>query len=328
MAPYKNTLLSTVVAFLTGVALLSGPLSAHAGCGCDKPPPEPAAVIPNAAFSGMKITLFSPLFVPGQLWTVRFRNGDTEKTVSATVKAKRDIVTMTLGQYKPHLVVTVPNNLPLGPTRIETFTLLASLTVLEDSFTVIGQPLTVREKTETYKVWNQKMAVGADGTLYLAVKGMDKVCKAMSFGAQLTEYPVRFGSGDVVIRNFQGYLIDLLDPSTADHFEVQPASWGTSNELYYFRHSFEQFCQNHQPGKSKEVDDTDADWHKDGTPHTDYSTLIFAIAGHLPNGQSLTPGSIVSDVILTQSLGSGSQEWEHEHEEERRGNWGSWGWGR
>jgi hypothetical protein len=312
---------SSLVALLVSGALASAPLPAQAGCGCDKPPPEPAAVIPNAAFSGMKITLFSPAFVLGQQWTVRFRNGATEKTVTSTVKAKRDIVTMTLGQYEPHLVVTVPNSLPLGPTRIEAFTPLApSLTVLEDSFTVIGQPLTIWEGTATYKIWNHKMAVGEDGTLYLAVDGMNNVCQAMSFGAQLTEYPVRFGSGDVVIRNFQGYLIDLLDTAAADHFEARPGGWGTSNELYYFRHSFEQFCQDHQPGHNKEVEATDANWHKDGTPHTDYSTLIFAIAGHLPNGQPLAPGSIVSDVILTQRLGTGAQNWEQEHEEEHR--WG------
>jgi hypothetical protein len=313
----KVSLFSTLVTVLTGLAVLGGPLSAQAGCGCDKPPPEPAAVIPNAAFSGMQVTLFSPLLVPGQQWTVRFRSGTTEKTTTATVQSKRDITTTSLGEYTSQLVVTVPNYLPLGPTRIEAYTPTASLTVLEHSFTVIGQPLTIWEGTATYLVKNHQMAVGADGTLYLAVNGLNNVCQAMSFGAQLTEYPVRFGSGDVVIRNFQGYLIDLLDASAADHFEVRRGSWQRSDELYYFRHSFEQFCADHQIGHSKEVDSTDSNWHKDGTPHTDYSTLIFAIAGHLSNGKPLTPGLVESNVIMTQILGSSAEPWAQEHEEER-----------
>ena len=320
MILYKRLLSSPFVAFLVGFALVSGPLPAQAGCGCDKPPPEPASVIPSAAFSGMKVTLFSSDLHPGELWTVRFRNGFTERTVTATVQSKPDITTQALGQDESQLVVTVPFSLPLGPTRIEAFTDTAALTVLEDSFTVIGQPLKVWEGNAAYKVRNHQMAVGADGTLYLAMNGMDTVCQAMSFAAQLTRYPVRFGPGDVVIRNFQGYLIDLLDEAAADHFEARPGRGWTSNEMYYFRHSFEQFCANHQVGQSKEVDPADPNWHKDGTPHTDYSTLIFAIAGHLPSGKLLTPGSIVSDVIMIQNLGVGTGSWEREHEEER-----SWG---
>ena len=39
------------------------PKLANAGCGCDKPPPMPAAVIPHVAFSDMLVTFFDPSFV-------------------------------------------------------------------------------------------------------------------------------------------------------------------------------------------------------------------------------------------------------------------------
>lgn len=47
----------TVASFLAGLFLLGGPATTQAGCGCDKPPPAPAAVIPHVAFPGMPVTL-------------------------------------------------------------------------------------------------------------------------------------------------------------------------------------------------------------------------------------------------------------------------------
>lgn len=314
---FKVLSLSTLMIF--NVLLLRSPQVAQAGCGCDKPPPAPAPVIPQAAFSGMKITLFSPHFLPGQHWTVQFHSGPITKTTSATVKQKRNITTQDLKLPIPQLVVTVPSYLPLGPTRIEAFTSTASLIVPEENFTVIGQPLEIKEGSGAFKVKNHKMAVSADGRLYFAVEGMDKVCKAISFGATFTDYPIQFGVGDIVIRNHQGYLIDLLDDYAADHFEALAGGSGTSNELYYFRHSFEQFCYDHQKGHKKEVDFLDNNWHKNGTPHTDYSILIFEIASHLPGGQAPTPGQVISDLHVVKQLGSKTQKWEEEKKEKRRG---------
>lgn len=42
------------------------PGSTWAGCGCDKPPPQPAAVIPHVAFPGMSVTLSDKSFIAGQ----------------------------------------------------------------------------------------------------------------------------------------------------------------------------------------------------------------------------------------------------------------------
>jgi hypothetical protein len=51
------------------------PKLAIAGCGCDKPPPLPAAVIPRVAFPGMSVTFFDPSFVVGQQWDITFNSG-------------------------------------------------------------------------------------------------------------------------------------------------------------------------------------------------------------------------------------------------------------
>ena len=52
---FFSTLRATVA---LSVALLGFIPSAHAGCGCDKPAPAQAAVIPHAAYPGMQVTLF------------------------------------------------------------------------------------------------------------------------------------------------------------------------------------------------------------------------------------------------------------------------------
>ena len=93
------------------------PKLAIAGCGCDKPPPLPAAVIPRVAFPGMPVTFFDPSFVVGQQWNITFNSGPASATVSAPVEMKRDITDRTGATQTPELRVTVPS-LPPGPGSI------------------------------------------------------------------------------------------------------------------------------------------------------------------------------------------------------------------
>jgi len=95
----------------------------------------------------------------------------------------------------------------------------------------------------------------------------------------------------VVIFNPQEYLLDD-SVNGAGHFSL------ASNKLSYWRHSFDTYCTNHQFGGSQQVDPDDPNWHLDGTPHVDYATLIFAIAGHDTNGAALQPGEVVFDIRL------------------------------
>ncbi len=287
---------------LTAALLIGPPIAAHAGCGCDKPAPAPATIVPQAAFSGMPVTLFHQSFQAGQTWKVTFQNNTNRVTVPATVVSKRTLTDPTGATRVPQLVVAVPK-VSMGPTRIIATREGFSFTVSEAQFTVIGKPVAVAEQSGSLEVKRYATGVGADGTVYLSVAGFNNVCQAMEFRAVLNNYPLRFGMGDVAITNHQGFFIDALDTYSADHFSILPSVGASSNILDYFRHSFAQYCADHQPGGLKEVDAQDPNWHRDGTAHTDYSTLIFAITGRFDNGAAPKPGVATFDLQLQADVG-------------------------
>ena len=70
--------------------MLVGPPAAHAGCGCTKPAPPPAAVRPNVTDGGRPVTLFHPSLVTGGSYTVQFTALDgSSASVSATAVNSR-----------------------------------------------------------------------------------------------------------------------------------------------------------------------------------------------------------------------------------------------
>lgn len=285
----------TFTSFLISFSLLSQAHLAQAACGCLKPPPEPATVIPNIAVPGLPVTFFHYSFRAGQRWDVVFESqtaGNTvRQTVTASVIQKRDITDPTGATYTPQLVVRVPS-LPVGPTRISASTPRHSFHVSEESFTVIGKPIMLSEQTTKYKVKNYTTGVGHDGTLYISLGGITNVCQAMDLEGLMKDYPLRFGDTDIVIWNFQGFLIDTIDLENVDHVWVEPQTGRKSDSLHYFRHSFETYCEDHLRGGVKEVDPQDPNWHLDGTPHVDYTTLIFALTGHFDDGSIPEAGRV------------------------------------
>jgi hypothetical protein len=297
------------------VLLIGPPITAYAGCGCDKPAPAPAMVIPQAAFPGMPVTLFHESFKVGQTWKVTFQSNTTSETVAEMVVSKRTLTDPTGATYVPQLVVAVPK-IDMGPTRIIAVRKGVSFTVGETSFTVIGKPVAVAEQSGSSSAKKYTTGVGADGTVYISVAGLNNVCQAMEFRAILNNYPLRFGMGDVAITNHQGFFIDALDTYSADHFSILPSVGPTSNVLNYFRHSFTQYCAEHQPGGIKEVDSQDPNWHRDGTAHTDYATLIFAIAGHFDNGSTPSPGRASFELQLQASIETSNKSLALESSEE------------
>ena len=305
----RIAILSTL--FLVAMVLLRG--SAEAGCGCDKPPPLPAVTVPNFSFPGMAVTLFDSRFQAGQQWTVQFFNGSSSATTTATVVVKRNLTTS--GVVTPQLVVTTPE-IPVGPTTITASWQSEALTVLPQSFTVIAKPIMVSEQDTDFDILNYTTGVSMDGTVYLSIGGLDKVCHSIKFNARADGFPLRSSQGTTVIYNHQGFLIDGLTPQSVNHFTVRPEKKATrSDRLDYLRHSFAQYCAEHQPGAVREVDPTDPDWHLNGTPHVDYSTLIFAIDGTV-NGAEPPAGSSVSTLSLNTQLGPGTEPWEVELPEE------------
>lgn len=289
--------------------------SADAGCGCNKPPPKPAALIPNVAAVGMPITLHDRRFRNNAKWTVTFTSGQVSKAVVAKVIRRRDITDSTGKTRNAQLVVTVPD-LPPGPTSIVARRGHAKLRIPEDSFVVMGSPVVVNDQEANIQLPSYTTAVGLDGTLYVSVGGLNNVCDPMEFQAVLNNYPLRFSDGDVFIFNWQGYFIDSLTPASHNRFQVQQSDNNQSNQLDYFRHSFQQYCIDHRPGGAKQIDPTDTNWHLDGTPHVDYATVIFAITGNLANGAPQQPGIITSGLNLQTNIGDGSQDWEPEQPEE------------
>lgn len=306
---------SAVMVAIMVAIYVATPRLANAGCGCDKPPPLPAAVIPAVASSGMPVTFFDPSFVANQTWSITFNSGNASATVSGTVVLKRDITDSTGTKRTPQLVVDVPQ-MPPGPCSISLSAGTSNITIPASSFVVIGQPVMVSQQNAEIEQDGYTTAVGLDGTLYVAVGGLNRVCAAMSFDAWLDGYPLRFSDGDVLILNSQGYFIDALTPLSHNHFSIEVANDSSSNELLYYRHSFAQYCADHLPGGPKQVDPTDPNWHLDGTPHVDYSIVIFAINGYFDDGTIQQPGAVSANLNLETSLGDGTEDWESEQPEE------------
>jgi hypothetical protein len=267
----------------------------------------------------MSVTLFPDNLQKGQKWTVVFRNEAASATVTTTVVEKRALFDPPDPQSVPtlhlQLVVTVPS-LPMGPTEIDAFTDNASFVVQPDTFTVIGKPVVVSEHTGNYSVRNYVTGVGADGTLYISLGGLNNVCQPMEFSAFAKGYPLRFADGGVVVSNSQGFLIDAFNQQNTGTFWVQPLGAPVSDRISYFRHSFEQYCLDHQPGGPKEVDPQDPNWHLDGTAHTDYSVLILAVSGHLSDGTVPPAGQASFDLKLQAKIGDHNQIWALEKNEE------------
>jgi len=186
---HTSTFFSALVASVTGLLLLGSPLSVQAGCGCDKPPPAPATIIPTAAYAGMRVTLFNNNLQAGQTWTVTFQSGGKTTSTKATVATKRSLTDPTGLTYQPQLVVTVPNGVPMGPTQITASKKGGgSFTVPATSFTTIGAPLPMAEGGFSYNVQNYTTGVGADGVLYMALA-------IMKWGFATTDES-RFGSNE------------------------------------------------------------------------------------------------------------------------------------
>src|SRR5438876_12261058 len=87
----RTRVLSVAVTLALACTVFTSARAAHAGCGCQKPPPDLASVRPNATYVGAKVALFSSSFTVGQTYNVDFISGTTttKVTVSATVVSRR-----------------------------------------------------------------------------------------------------------------------------------------------------------------------------------------------------------------------------------------------
>lgn len=306
------------------------------------PSPPPSApqvsVLPHMAFPGMMVSIFAQDFTPDQTWQVTFQGGGQQITqANLPTSLQWDLWdTNADGTRKtktPRLVVTLPSGLPAGPTSITISgpSRPTPLVIPASGFAVIGKPVTVAEQTSKTRAKNYQAAVGTvavdtyiqdgqektrlsvapEGRLYLALGGLDKVCKPMTFKALIKDNPLRFSYGDVSIINTQGFLIEDLGPETSDHFTPRSNAGHPekSDRFDYWRHSFADYCTEHQAHGSKEIDPADPYWHLDGTPHVDYATLIFVIAAHRDNGSTPAVGPTTLNLRIETKVDDESDDW-------------------
>ena len=278
---------ATGAAAIVTVMVVGLARNAAAGCGCQKPAPRIAEVRPNVIYAGAPVTLFGASLVEGDDYDVTFTPSATgaDTTVTARVVNRRDLAD---GVYKNQLVVPVPD-LPLGPAAI-----VASpaghgphqIRIDDTDFTVAPAPLPVPSQYGEWRVPGYRAAVGRDGVVYVTLD-LTGTTEPLVFEARWLGYPLRFTNADIIFRNAQGFLMQLLvgvDGEPVPGMFVVPASDPSSSDsdtLRYSRHEFTTYFLQHAERQPHAVDPTDPNWHMDGSPHVDHNHLILAIAGKL-----------------------------------------------
>jgi hypothetical protein len=288
---------------LTALVLWTHPQIAVAGCGCQKPPPRPAALRPDATYAGAQVTLFNSALQEGQTYSVVFTSGITGQSASAQgmVIAKRDLAD---GVVKPQLSVPVPA-LPVGPTSIQVSMSAdeSVVTTVDDAaFTIIPTPVTIPAQLGEYNFQNFQAAVSRDGTVYLSLD-MTQVSLPMTFEVQAKGYPVHFGNTDVVFYNTQGFLMQTLTQGIPGLFTIQTAGNATdSDTLRYSRHEFVTFYVQHAERRPHQLDATDPNWHLDGTAHVDHNHLVLALMVRFSDGSTPLPGATPAFELVLRTV--------------------------
>lgn len=278
--------------FLASLGLLILPPHATAGCGCQKPPPPPATIRPDATYAGATVTFFDSALREGESYTIVFTSSATGQQMSAqgTVAIKRDLAD---GVNKPQLSTSVPS-LPLGPTSIQVLTTAAAslVTAIDDAaFTIVPAPVQIPAQVGSYHIPDFQAAVGRDGTVYLSLD-VTQVELPMTFEAQAKGYPLRFSNTDVVFYNTQGFLMQTLTQGIPGLYTIQAVNTSTDSDiLRYSRHEFVTYFVQHAERQPHQLDPTDSNWHVDGTEHVDHNHLVVALVARLNDGSIPPPGA-------------------------------------
>ncbi len=344
MALAMSTRSILATALLTALAVSAGTRPAQASCGCEKPPPVAAAVRPGFAFPardlfascdlarGGCVALFGDALVDGQTYGADFTHGNGHhRRVDVVARRARDLAD---GSWRVQLWVPVPPKSSLGPAAITVRDQAGAvvLAIPDTDFTVIAPPVVVPEAGGVVAVDKYRGAVGRDGTLYVAldVSGM---LPRVEFAAKGYALALRFAKEGMALYNTQGVLMEALtsavmdedlnddgdstDPGEGDWNQnglldnpdisaVVPDGGGDSDAFLYSRHPFETYEAEHQPGGPRALDPTDANWHVDGTRHTDNFHFVAAIPGATLGGESLAPGATAPFTLVFDAVVAGA----------------------
>jgi hypothetical protein len=282
---------STIVMGLTlALAAATMPTPARAGCGCDKPPPPRAAIRPFVGWADLPVVLFNDALVENRRYVVRFESTATGAVdwSRGRAKRKRDIAD---GQQRMQLRVEVPA-LPLGPARVTVYrddTGAQVFQLADAGFTVAAEPITLHDFRATTNRRSYRAGVGRDGTIYVPVD-VSQVNDGTRFWGTAVDLPLAFQAANVAMYNDQGYLMQLLDPSVPNLFDIYAGDQSFSNTLAYWRHEFRTYKRQHRMEDAFDVDD-DPEWHASGTRHVNHDTIVVAIRGSLEDGATLAPGA-------------------------------------
>ncbi len=291
-----------IMGTLLALVALAAPASVDAGCGCSKPPPPRAAVRPFVGSADQKIVLFSDLLAAGQTYWVQFTATADGSVDWSRGKAamRRDFADGTM-----RLQLRVPvGNVALGPCTITVWSdqthQLYSLT--DDQFTVVSKPIVLHDFTETVTQEGYQAGVGKDGTVYIPVD-VSSVSDGTIFSGMANGFPLTFEARSVAMYNQQGFLMQLLDPTSPGLFRITRGGDATSDALTYWRHEFRTYKQDHRRNDAHRADD-DPDWHADGSPHIDHDRIVVAVSGLLASGDRPAPGATPAFQLVIQSLPS------------------------
>ena len=294
------------------VALLAAstsvwPRPAGAGCGCDKPPPPPAQVRPNVTYAGSEVMLFASGLVQGTPYTITFTSGVTgvQQSVNTQVVVRRDLGD---GVAKPLIAVPLPV-LPLGPASItaqRTGMAVVDLMIDDSQFTVAPTPVALPTAYGGWHYPGYQAAVGRDGVVYASLD-LTGLTKPMVFEAQAAGYALRFRAQDILFKNAQGFLMQMLVQGAPDALQPVPGMFvfpainpgADSDLLHYSRHEFATYFLQHAERQPHAVDPTDGNWHMDGSRHVDHNHLILAIMGRMNDGSAPAAGATPAfDLVL------------------------------
>lgn len=311
----RLTLTALFAPLLAATWLLAAAPPAHAGCGCDHPPPALARVMPPFASPGHKVmvSLDSAVLTVGQSYDIVFGSNVGAKGVAVTPAS---------------LIVEVPGVGP-GPAAIVVKTSRkSSVTIGAEHFTALVRPPVVPAAGGAFADVQFQASVASDGTLLLPIN-LRHVFDPMQLAFVITDLAYAFGPDDVTVYNMDGFDLTLFTLATSDPTVRQWGSYygfdveGDSNlvntlydhktvasskpekssdVLTYWRHEYHTYRSAHDPKGGYSVDVNGL--HPDGTVHVNHGHLVIAIAGMKRSADDplnpsvmmpLSPGSLKID---------------------------------
>ena len=293
-----------LVGFAIGVlvCITLAPLPAWAGCGCDKPPPEPGPIIPDATYPGMTVKIYDKDLVPGNTYEVGIEGVDTLSVVADTDR-----------EGKNRVVVPIPDTCRVGPTSVRVTGGDVRLAIPSSAFTLVSKPVRLTETEGIYHIRGYRAAVDEQGRLLLSFDVSD-VRNARNFVGQFLNKGLRMKSAaDADFYNTQGFLMtDFATYELPYHIpgltkRIEGKGKG-SDMILYWRHEFCTWNDAHDPGAAHEMDPLDNDYHADGSRHVDHNHIILKVTGTHGNGGALKPGSIENVVFSIGVYADGNEE--------------------